>query len=108
MFKTPACAKDDRIVQFSEILHITIATARYGLRLGSTKRVSIELARGIDEDNCKTTSYGDVNIANLSLVASSCQTDDAALAKLRYDALLLHTLRASSTRFALGIPRNTV
>ena len=37
----------------------TIVTARYGLRLGSTKRVSIELARGIDEDNCKTTSYGD-------------------------------------------------
>ena len=43
VFKTPACAKDDRIVQFSEILHITIVTARYGLRLGSTKRVSIEL-----------------------------------------------------------------
>ena len=47
VFKTPACAKDDRIVQFSEILHITIVTARYGVRLGSTKRVSIELARGI-------------------------------------------------------------
>ena len=44
VFKTPACAKDDRIVQFSEILHITIVTARYGLRLGSTKRASIELA----------------------------------------------------------------
>ena len=58
-WKTPACAKDDRIVQFSKILHITIVTARYGLRLGSTKRVSIELARGIYEDNCKTTSYGD-------------------------------------------------
>ena len=56
VFKTPACAKDDRIVQFSEILHITIVTA---LRLGSTKRVSIELDRGIDEDNYKTTSYGD-------------------------------------------------
>ena len=59
VFKTPACAKDDRIVQFSDILYITIVTARYGLHLGSTKRVSIELARGIDEDNCKTTSYGD-------------------------------------------------
>ena len=40
MFKTPACANDDRIVQFSEILHITIVTARGGLRLGSSKRVS--------------------------------------------------------------------
>ena len=57
-----------------------IVTARYGLRLGSTKRVSIELARGIDEDNCKTTSYGDAilkqTLQTFSLVVSSCQTDD--------------------------------
>ena len=45
VFKTPACAKKDRIVQFS---HITIVTARSGLRLGSTKRVSIELSYGTD------------------------------------------------------------
>ena len=44
VFKTPACAKKDRNVQFSEIHHVTIVTARSGLRLGSTKRVSIELS----------------------------------------------------------------
>ena len=48
VFKTPACAKKDRNVQFSEIHHVTIVTARSGLRLGSTKRVSIELSYGTD------------------------------------------------------------
>ena len=48
VFKTPACAKKDRIVQFSEIHHITIVTARSGIRLGSTKHVSIELSYGTD------------------------------------------------------------
>ena len=57
--KLPPAPRTTVLAQFSEILHITIVTARYGLRLGSTKRVSIEFARGIDEDNCKTTSYGD-------------------------------------------------
>ena len=53
VFKTPACAKKDRIVQFrnlqfSEIHHITIVKARSGFRLGSSKRVSIELSYGTD------------------------------------------------------------
>ena len=51
VFKTPACAKKDRNVQFNEIHHVTIVTACNsisGLRLGSTKRVSIELSYGTD------------------------------------------------------------
>ena len=48
VFKTPACAKKDRIVQFSEIHHITIVKARSGFRLGSSKRVLIELSYGTD------------------------------------------------------------
>ena len=47
MFKTPACAKEDRIVQFSEIHHITIVTARRrGLR--ADVACSIELSYGTD------------------------------------------------------------